>query len=428
MKKPRFIKKVFLFALPIILFFAVVYSHALFMLPGRITLIQGEEYIYDFNSPLNVHVYADRNGVIRLNGNIVDSGANILALSRPVTLMPLGDGTVRLNIKLFGFVPLKTVVVDVYPNLKVVPCGNTVGVKIHTQGVLVIGVSDVECTDGKRYEPAKSQGIKPGDIIVRANGQPLKNIEQLMEQIEKSGGKNIYLECKRAQNFFSAVLRPVRSKEDNKFRIGLWVRDSTAGIGTLTFYEPSSMVFGALGHGITDIDTGSLLTVEHGEILCSNILSVRKGIKGNPGELKGVFMEDGNIIGSIRKNCEFGIFGIISDITGISWNNPIPICLSTQVKEGPAVILSNIEGNKVEAFDIIISKVSRQNVNSPKGMMIQVTDRDLLNRTGGIVQGMSGSPIIQGKKLAGAVTHVMINKPEYGYGVFIECMLRQIDG
>jgi stage IV sporulation protein B len=216
------------------------------------------------------------------------------------------------------------------------------------------------------------------------------------------------------------------ASDDKKYHIGLWVRDSTAGIGTLTFYDPKTSAFGALGHGITDIDTGLLMPVDSGEIIESSILGIKVGKSGVPGELKGVFIEDMRL-GTIENNSEFGIYGKLSDnaankITGKLY----PIGLRSEIKEGPAVILSNIDGKSIAEFEIEIQKVSRQNINGSKGMIIKVTDQKLLEATGGIVQGMSGSPIIQNGKIIGAVTHVLVNDPTKGYGIFIEGMLKNL--
>jgi stage IV sporulation protein B len=209
----------------------------------------------------------------------------------------------------------------------------------------------------------------------------------------------------------------------------LWVRDSTAGIGTLTFYEPETLNFGALGHGITDIDTGILMASSSGEILESSILGIKKGTQGSPGELKGVFIEDEKRLGIIKMNTESGIYGTLTENGEKKATKRLyPIGLRSEVQEGPAVILSNIDGNSVKEYDVEIERVSRQNVNGTKGMIIRITDESLLKATGGIVQGMSGSPIIQNGKLVGAVTHVLVNDPAKGYGIFIEAMVKNIAG
>ena len=218
-------------------------------------------------------------------------------------------------------------------------------------------------------------------------------------------------------------MTPVKSSEDGKYHIGLWVRDSTAGIGTLTFYDADTGKFGALGHGITDIDTGTLMSVKSGEKLESDILGVKMSRSGVPGELKGVFSE-GRQLGTIESNTEVGIYGKLEKHAMQRMKGKMyPVGVRANIKEGPAVILSNIDGKKTEEYDIVIQKVSRQNLNGSKGMIIKITDERLLSTTGGIVQGMSGSPVIQDGKIVGAVTHVLVNDPTRGYGIFIETML-----
>lgn len=424
-KKQRFL---LLFSLLVIISTILVYSLVLFSIPQNLSLISGEQsYLLNFKIPFNFIAQTDRDGTLLLNGSVAGAENEVLSLTSPISVTTLKDGKTNLKLKLFGIIPLRTVAIDVYPNLKVIPCGNAVGVKIYTKGVLIIATSDVEGMDGKNYSPAKQHGLKAGDLIVEINNQTVKDTKHLIEFISESGGREISLKYKRGNTYNTIKFKPILAKEDNQFHIGLWVRDGTAGIGTLTCLIPESNMFGALGHGITDIDTGSLLPIGKGEMLKCKILSVNKGIKGKPGELKGVFLEDMNKFGNIFDNCEFGIYGKISeDARHIFASEPIPISLRSQVKEGPAQILSNIQDDRVEAFDIEICKITQQSIKSSKGMTIRVTDPRLLNTTGGIVQGMSGSPIIQNGRLVGAVTHVLINKPEYGYGIFIEWMIQEM--
>jgi len=405
----------------------VLYIRAIFIVPGEITLLEGEDSIYKFSAPLLVNIKADKDGIINLNSGEVEASRNYLRLLRPVSLKTQKNGSVKLNLRLFGLIPLKTMKVDVVSGKNVVACGNTVGVKLSIDGILVIGISDVNTIDGKKVLPTRDTGIRPGDLIVEANGKKLETIDDLIKEIDKCKGNAIDLKYKRGKLYNNIKVTPVKAADDKKYHIGLWVRDSTAGIGTLTFYDPETKGFGALGHGITDIDTGILMPVEKGEILESNILGVKVGKQGMPGELKGVFLEDKNRLGVINKNSEYGIYGVLNDDAASRLSSRLfPIGLRTQIKEGPAVILSNIEGKKVEEFDIEIQKVSRQSLNGSKGMVIKITDKRLLQATGGIVQGMSGSPIIQEGRIIGAVTHVLVNDPARGYGIFIEGMIKNI--
>lgn len=407
--------------------FAVVgaaYIKVIFSIPGELILIQGEEYTYDFQSPFTINIKADREGIIELNGGNIKASGNNVQFSQPVSFKSIKDGSVRLNMRLFGLLPVKTVKVDIVSNKQVVACGNTIGVKLKIDGILVIGLSDVEASDGQRRLPSRDTGIKPGYIIIRVNDKVMSGIDDLIKEIDKSQGNPIKLKYRYGELQGTANIIPVMSAEDRKYHIGLWVRDSTAGIGTLTFYDPVTNTFGALGHGITDIDTGTLMPVESGEILESSILGVKMSKPGVPGELKGIFIEDTKL-GSIILNSDVGIYGkLINNALGKISGRLYPIGVRSDVKEGPAVILSNIDGKNVEEFKIEIQKISRQNSNGSKGMIIKITDRALLNTTGGIVQGMSGSPIIQNGKIIGAVTHVLVNDPTRGYGIFIEAMLK----
>jgi len=406
---------------------AALYIRTFLVIPGEVTILEGEEYVYEFKSPITVDISCDRAGMLQLNNCDMQAGGSLLNLLDPVRLKPQKNGRVNLSMKLFGMIPLRTVHVDIVPNKKIVACGNTIGVKMRLDGILVIGLSDVQTALGYSIRPTKDTGIKPGDFIIAANDKRLGSIDELISVIDKSRAKGIKLQYRRGDTYTDCYVVPQKAADDNRYHIGLWVRDSSAGIGTLTFYDPETKCFGALGHGISDIDTGTLMPVESGEILEANILSVKKGRQGSPGELKGVFVEDRNKLGNIRLNCSTGIYGILNPdaLRRISYGT-YPIGVKSQVKEGHASVIANIDGVKVEEFAIEILKVQRQNSSSTKGMVIKITDKKLLDSTGGIVQGMSGSPIIQDNKIVGAVTHVLVNDPTRGYGIFIEGMIKNI--
>lgn len=420
-------KRYLLFLAVCVSIMSLIYLRAIFTVPGEITLLEGEENIYKFSTPFLVNIKVDRDGIVKLNSGEIEASRNYFQLSNPVSLRTQRNGSVKLNMSLLGLIPLRTMKVDVVSNRKIVACGNTVGVKLKIHGILVIGISDVDSVDGRKLLPTRDTGIRPGDLIIQANGRTLESIEDLIDEIDSSKGNKIRLKCKRDKVYNDVEIKPVKSIDDKKYHIGLWVRDSTAGIGTLTFYDPETKSFGALGHGITDIDTGTLMPVEKGEILESNILGVKRGKTGMPGELKGVFIEDKNKLGFISKNSDYGIYGKLNDDAVDRLPTRLfSIGLREQIKEGPAVILSNIDGKKIEEFNIEIQKVSRKSLNGSKGMIIKITDKRLLEVTGGIVQGMSGSPIIQGGRIIGAVTHVLVNDPSRGYGIFIEGMIKNV--
>lgn len=324
------------------------------------------------------------------------------------------------TIQLLGRIPLKNVSVNVLPKISVIPGGNTIGIKMFTDGILTVGISYVIDKNGVKHTPAKDAGLKEGDRIIAINNVPLSTTEQMGQLINS---ETVNLEIRREDETLNLEIKAVKSGEDNEYKIGAWIRDSSAGVGTVTFYDPENGRYAALGHAIKDIDTDTVLQVANGSIIDCNIESVKKGEKGTPGELRGVF--GSTTIGSIVKNCELGIYGELRDLSCIQGCEPMEIMPKHEVKTGAAQILSNAVGNKIESYNIEIQKVSP--FSSNKGMIIKITDPALLEKTGGIVQGMSGSPIIQDGKLVGAVTHVFVNDPTRGYGVFIENMLTETD-
>jgi len=310
-------------------------------------------------------------------------------------------------------------------DIMIYPGGQPIGVKLNTKGVLVVALSDLDNGNSKVASPAALAGIEIGDSIIKINGEIINNSEQISRVINSSDGGNITIEIERKGEKLTKTVKPVKSLPDNYYKVGLWVRDSTAGVGTLTFYDEKSGIFGALGHPITDIDTGTILSVNSGEIVSSSINSLRKGTRGNPGELRGIFVNEDLILGNINKNTECGIFGKSNTKLINKYNKPLPIAMQSEIKEGPAQILTTINGEEPSLYDVKIQKLLPQDSPGSKSMLICITDPILLEKTGGIVQGMSGSPIIQNGKIIGAVTHVLINKPDTGYGIYIEWMLKE---
>ncbi|MGM0859430.1 MAG: SpoIVB peptidase [Bacillota bacterium] len=335
-------------------------------------------------------------------------------------------GKSELVYDLAGF-PIKKTKVQVLPDLKVIPGGQSIGVKLHSVGVLVVGFHQVNTEEGKK-SPGESAGITAGDIIIEMNGQKIEKMSDIAPFIQKAGktGESLDLLIKRDKQKIKTKLVPEKDEAEGMYRIGLYIRDSAAGIGTMTFYEPKSKKYGALGHVISDMDTKKPIVVEDGEIVRSTVTSIEKGTGGNPGEKLARFSSDRNIIGDINRNSPFGIFGTLNQsIENNISDKALPVALSNEVKEGPAEILTVIENDKVEKFNIEIVSTTPQKFPATKGMVLKITDPKLLKKTGGIVQGMSGSPIIQNGKVVGAVTHVFVNDPTSGYGVHIEWMLSE---
>ncbi|KAB8128481.1 SpoIVB peptidase [Gracilibacillus oryzae] len=327
----------------------------------------------------------------------------------------------------FSDIPLKKVDISVYDDYYVVPGGQSIGINLHTEGVLVVGHHLVSTNNGE-ISPGEEANIKVGDSIIQINDQSIKNMKEVAPLVKKAGENNstLKVELKRGNQTIETSLKPYKDKDDNQYRIGLYIRDSAAGIGTMTFYDPKTKKYGALGHIISDMDTKKPVEINNGSIVKSNVREIKRGENGIPGEKRADFDLNDEKLGNITKNTPFGIFGSLENLLDKNkWSKPMPIALPNQVKEGKAQILTVIEGEKIEAFDVEIVNNVVQEAPATKGMIVKITDERLLDATGGIVQGMSGSPIIQNGRLIGAVTHVFVNDPTSGYGVHIEWMLNE---
>ena len=297
---------------------------------------------------------------------------------------------------------------------ELIPVGQTVGVKLFSDGVLVVGFSDGE-------SPAKDCGLKEGDVITAIGGQSLDTIEEFRQLLAENGEDAAALTVKRGSRTIELSAEPEKD-EDGEYRLGAWVRDSMAGIGTMTFYDPQSGVFGALGHGVTDVDTGQLLPLDHGSIMDASVKAVKKGERAAPGELKGDF-DLTRDSGTLYANTDCGIFGTLNAEDGAKLTGKAcPLAPRSEVRAGPATILTTVSGNETKEYAIEIEKVYSASASS-RNLLLHVTDEALLEQTGGVVQGMSGSAILQDGKLVGAVTHVLVDDPTRGYGIFIENML-----
>ncbi|MBD7914498.1 SpoIVB peptidase [Clostridium sp. Sa3CUN1] len=365
-------------------------------------------YFYLFNLPEKIYINEDTN-TIKVSDNIFIKDSKVIK-----------D---KLELKLLGLIPIKSVSVSKIKDLEVYPGGVNVGIKISTKGVLVVGHSDINTMEGKVESPAKASGIELGDIITKINGEEIKNSRDLSQKINNLEEDTITVEYLR--NGINIEKDIHMKKENSEYKLGLWIRDSTAGIGTLTFYDENTNLFGALGHPITDGDTNRPFVIKDGNLLNSSVISVRKGEKGAPGELKGLFVNEKESLGNIEKNTEAGIFGNgSSKLINPVFSKPLKVGFRSEIKEGAAKIITTIDEEGPKTYDIEIIKLLPQEEPGGKSMVIKIVDEELLSKTGGIVQGMSGSPIIQDDKLIGAVTHVLINKPDVGYGIYIEWMLK----
>lgn len=393
----------------IITFLLIIYAYVcnISLLPSNYIIMQGE----------NLRLYTLLG--IRL---IEESSYQTLQTSSTLEQEKINKiGKVSFRLNLFNLIPLKNIDVNVIPKTTVVPMGNAIGMKLYTAGVLVVGMSEIE---GKK--PYENSGIKEGDRIIQINQNQIDNTDDLMKAVNKSDGNNISIKYVRDEKTITTSIKPLKNSS-NEYKIGLWVRDAAAGVGTLTFYEPSSGMFATLGHGIMDIDTAELIKIANGELVTTNILSINKGTKGNPGEIRGT-IEAGHTIGSISKNTKFGVFGTINKTPYLNTSNTneVQVALREEIKTGKAQIICELENGKKEYYDIEIQRIFISNNKDNKSMLIKVTDKKLSEKTGGIIQGMSGAPIIQNGKFVGAVTHVLVNDPTIGYGVFADIMLKKM--
>ena len=327
----------------------------------------------------------------------------------------------RARLTLGSFIPLKEVTVTVSETRTVMVCGTPFGVKLYTDGVLVVGLSDVTTAAGA-VNPAAAAGIRVGDTITAVNGQTVTTSRQVSRLIKECGG-SLSLRLRRDGVEFDATLTAVCPAGESGYRAGMWVRDSAAGVGTLTFYDPATGAFGGLGHAVCDVDTGEVIPISSGEVVPARIFGIIKGESGTPGELKGCF--DPGVLGRLEQNGETGLYGTLTAYP--VGEVCLPVASRQQVHTGAAQILCTVEGTRPRYYAVEIEQVRQNSRSAARHMVVRVTDPDLLALTGGIVQGMSGSPIIQDGHLVGAVTHVLVENPTRGYGIFADTMLEQAD-
>ncbi len=330
-------------------------------------------------------------------------------------------GAYRMQSKLFGIIPFWEVKVEPVTREQVYASGAPVGIYLETEGILIIDTGEIACADGSYQEPAKNIA-KSGDYIVAFNEQEVRNKKELIEEISRSQGEKSRLSVIRHGENIALEIEPVQG-EDGNYKLGIWVRDNTQGIGTLTYLDQQGN-YGALGHGISDIDTGELMHIRDGELYQAQILSIQKGEKGSPGELSGVIRYENSLrLGEIVKNCENGVYGNFEGDQDIA-KRLLPIGYKQEMKIGKASLLCCVD-NCVSEYEAMITKIDMNHQDTNKSFVIQVTDERLLSQTGGIVQGMSGSPVLQDGRLVGAVTHVFVQDASAGYGIFIENMLKE---
>ncbi len=388
-------------------------------IPNEIYIQKGTQTAIDLGLPIKADVQAK--GVISLSGDTLEEA---VGMQSPLVIDSLSSGDATIELSILGL-PVKEVRVNVSDEMMVIPGGQSIGVTLYTKGALVVGITGLEMENGSTVNPAREAGMLPGDVILSINGETVQNADHVSKIVDASQGTlNVMVD--RGGRSLELKVTPVPDYKTGKLRLGVWVRDSTAGVGTLTFIDPNKRWFGGLGHAICDLDTGSVLSVKEGEIYYSEVIQINKGENGVPGEIKGYFSSASGNMGLILKNTDYGIYGTVYDSVDLSeLPEPIPVARPDEVMLGPAKILSTIDHEGVKEFNCEIIKINSQNAPEQKSLVIRVTDEELLEKTGGIVQGMSGSPIIQNGKLVGAVTHVFVNNPTKGYGLFADWMLEQ---
>lgn len=382
-------------------------------IPDEIVLFQDENY--ELNYIKGIEIEGD-------NISVAESIFNKLAKIKSDFV-----GNNKLTISVFGGVMKKDVNVSVLPTTSVMLGGDTIGIRLYSKGVLVIGESPIQGVDGNWYEPYSESSIEKGDKIMKINNTPVETITELVEAVNSVQDNQIVtVEYEKDGSLFEENMVPVKSFEDGVKRLGLWVRDGAMGVGTLTFYDPDTKTYGALGHGISDYDLKELIDVDVGSLNIASILNVTKGAKNEPGEIKGLLNEEFEI-GNIEKNNENGIYGSFIDKNNyFRGREKVLVASKNEVKTGKATVICTVDKENVpKEYEIEILKVNETPNVSSKGMIIKVTDEELLKKTGGIIQGMSGSPILQNGKLVGAVTHVYVNDPTKGYAIYAENMIKE---
>ncbi len=393
-------------------------------MPTSITVFEGEKTeLFRTNGSMKAVTVATNDPSLAFS---LETEKNYPSSVASISSEELGEQ--QMSLEVAGF-PIKNIDVNVLPKTEVIPGGQSIGVKLNTEGVLVVGHHLVKTADGDQ-SPGEKAGIEIGDMITQIDGHEIQRMSEVADLVQVAGdeGRALEIKVKRDQQTQIKELTPLQAEGEHSYRMGLYIRDSAAGVGTLTFYDPISKKYGALGHVISDVDTMKPIIVHDGQIIRSAVTSIEKGSNGDPGEKLASFAQGRDVLGSIEKNSSFGIFGTLDSKTKLKndiHDNQMPITLSNHVKEGPAKILTVVNGEDVEEFDIEIVSSVPQREPATKGMVIKVTDPKLLETTGGIVQGMSGSPIIQDGKLVGAVTHVFVNDPTSGYGCHISWMLEE---
>lgn len=397
----KIIKKLLCCLFSLVFSLIILYADILFSFPAELTMYKNESH----------------NSILGAGVSLSPLPQSICISSTARNVTPIQTGEYSVYLKVANLIPVRKIRVNVTQQQSLYASGELVGLRIHNSGLIVTDTAPVK-NKNNQGSPAQNAGILPGDIILKINGHTVHNGDEVADYLSE----NTLLILQRNNTIMKINLAPVRDESDGRLKLGVWVRDSTAGVGTMTYFDTQTLSFGALGHGISDSDTGILFNVQSGTVEKSRVVSVKKGQSGTPGEICGSFSYEESVCGTVEKNCVAGIFGRIfpdSSLQGKSY----PIGVMSQVQTGDAVILSTVD-DSVKEYKIKILRTMPFG-STTKGLVIKITDPVLLEKTGGIIQGMSGSPIIQNGRIIGAVTHVLVNDPTRGYGIFIENMLKE---
>lgn len=403
--KSKTIKLSLKILLVITLLIIYMYICNIIAIPNNIVLFEGETIGIKLSYGLSL-VNQSKYNTILTSSNLNQTKINEAGVNN-LTLNLLGTNIKKVN-------------VDVIKKTKVIPLGTAIGMKLYTKGVLVVGMSEIE-----NEKPYENSGIEAGDTIIKINNEEVEDTQNLIDKVNQSNGNNLEITYIKDDKTLETSITPV--KTGNEYKLGLWVRDAAAGVGTLTFYEPTSNKFMALGHGIVDIDTEQIVDIASGELVTTRLLSIIKGQKDKPGAIQGT-IDSCSKIGNIENNTNLGVYGTVSNKNNLEINNQEAIDVATrdEIQDGKATIICELENNKKQEYEIEIKKIYLNDNNDNKSMLIKITDQDLIDKTGGIIQGMSGAPIIQNGKFVGAVTNVLVSDPTIGYGIFGDMLIKQL--
>ncbi len=333
--------------------------------------------------------------------------------------------TLNVDVTLFGK-KVKQVTVDTIENVEVVPIGKVIGMKLYTNGVLIVGMSEIENMNNELVSPFANCDIKEGDTIVKVNETEIETIDNLKTVVNSSNGENVLLTLVRDGTIVTSNITPVQTETD-EYKLGLWVKDAATGVGTITYYEKNTGNFAALGHGIVDNDTDKLINIDSGEVVTSQVISITKAQINSPGEIRGTILNQ-KTIGQVKKNTQFGIYGSLDNLASLNvdTSQAIPVALRDEIQVGDAKLVCSLDGKNNQEYDIKIEKIYTNNNYDNKSMLIRITDDQLIKQTGGIIRGLSGSPILQNGKFVGAVTNVLVANPEIGYAIFGDMMIKEM--